>query len=186
MDSGRPADFGDMFIAVGVLPDLMRVSQTGFSIDYMKDPDMNNLSPDYDGTPQECTLNLMPRKSQIGRQRDDRQNDDAAIGTRETRNDTKEEEKERDIWCDGINFLLGTDMSENANSNQEQSKRSKAFNEEFKALLEVEMRMNLLNPTDTFNFDSLPKIPPPPPNYNFVNYKVCPETKRVMKKELPV
>ena len=83
-----------------------------------------------------------------------------------------------DVWADGINFLLGNSMFDAHN-------RSKTFASDLDTLLQLEMRMNLLNPSDTFDFQTLPKVPPPPTNFNFVNYALCPETNRIIRKEIP-
>ena len=178
---------GDMFLQVGTLPDLMKASQVGFSIMYKKQVAWDKRMT-FDGDQYEqCWLNLMPKTTK----KDDRQKEEATeqkkvLPTTDQKR-TQEEEKERDIWCDGINFLLKHDMSDNNKDNKDTpDRRSKTFIEDFKFLLENEMRTNLLNPTDTFTFDSLPQVPPPPPNYNFVNYTLCSETKSVIKKELSV
>ena len=83
-----------------------------------------------------------------------------------------------DMWADGVNFLLG-------NSMLDAQYQSKTFSSDLETLLQLEMRMNLLNPSDTFNFQTLPKVPPPPTNLNFVNYVVCPETNRIIRKGMP-
>ena len=77
-----------------------------------------------------------------------------------------------EVWCDGINLLI-----------ENKEKRSSLFEDELKQHLNIEVRMNLLNPSDTFNFESLPIPPPPPTNYNFASFKFCPETKNVIKQE---
>ena len=80
-----------------------------------------------------------------------------------------------DVWSDGINFLLP------GNNFLEQKTKTKQFETEFEALMSLELRMNLLNPSDTFPFEEIPTVPPPPPDYNFNNFQICPETKRVIK-----
>ena len=80
-----------------------------------------------------------------------------------------------DVWSDGINFLLP------GNNLLEQKTKTKQFESEFETLLSLELRMNLLNPSDTFPFEEIPTVPPPPPDYNFNNFQICPETKRVIK-----
>ena len=80
-----------------------------------------------------------------------------------------------DVWSDGINFLLP------GNNFLEQKTKTKQFETEFEALMSLELRMNLLNPSDTFPFEEIPTVPPPPPDYNSNNFQICPETKRVIK-----
>lgn len=80
-----------------------------------------------------------------------------------------------DVWSDGINFLLG-------NSLLEKEKKTKLFESELDILLNIDLRMNILNPCDTFNFEALPIAPPPPTNYNFTNFKICKTDNRVMIK----
>ena len=81
-----------------------------------------------------------------------------------------------DVWSDGINFLLGTNLLE-------QKTKTKQFEAELNDMLLIDLRMNLLNPSDTFPFEEIPVVPPPPPNYNFNNFQICPDTKRVIKNE---
>ena len=81
-----------------------------------------------------------------------------------------------DVWSDGINFLLGTNLLE-------QKTKTKQFECELDTLLNLDLRMSLLNPSDTFPFEEMPTAPPPPPNYNFNNFKICPDTGRVIKIE---
>ena len=84
--------------------------------------------------------------------------------------------KSYDMWTDGINFLLGNSMD---NDNQKDN-RSTRFKEDLDfLLLQTQMRMSLLNPCDTNNFKTLPKVPPPPPNYRFARYKFCPDKKTI-------
>ena len=108
------------------------------------------------GATEQCSLILMAKETKLG------------------------ETSSYDIWSDGINSLLQNSMAD-ANGC-----RSKTFSSDLESLLQLEMRMSLLNPNDTFNFQSLPKVPPPPTNFNFVNYKLCPQTKRIIPKEISV
>ena len=79
-----------------------------------------------------------------------------------------------DVWNDGINFLLGKSLLDD-------KVKSKLFESELDTLLSIDVRMSLLNPSDISHFDSVPKPPPPPPNYNFANFKICPDTNQVIK-----
>ena len=80
-----------------------------------------------------------------------------------------------DVWSDGINFLLG-------NTLLDQKTRTKLFDSDFETHLNLDLRMSLLNPSDTFPFEEMPIIPPPPPNYNFNNFKICSDTRTVITK----
>ena len=81
-----------------------------------------------------------------------------------------------DVWSDGINFLLGNNLLE-------LKTKTKLFESELDTLLNLDLRMNLLNPSDTFPFEEMPTPPPPPPNYSFNNFKICPDTRRVIKND---
>ena len=81
-----------------------------------------------------------------------------------------------DVWSDGINFLLGKPLLD-------QKTKTKLFQSELEILLNLDLRMNLLNPSDTFPFEEMPIPPPPPPNYDFNNFKICSETRKVIKNE---
>ena len=61
--------------------------------------------------------------------------------------------------------------------------KTKQFDSELETLLNFDLRMNLLNPSDTFPFEEIPTVPPPPPNYNFNNFQICKDAKRVIKNE---
>ena len=65
------------------------------------------------------------------------------------------DKKSYDVWSDGINIL------------REQNMKSDRFEEEFKALEAIELRMTYLEIDKTTPMKSLPKVPPPPSNYNF-------------------
>ena len=63
--------------------------------------------------------------------------------------------KSYDVWFDGLNILREQDM------------KSDRFEEEFKALEAIELRMTYLQIDKTTPMKSLPRVPPPPSNYNF-------------------
>ena len=80
-----------------------------------------------------------------------------------------------DVWSDGINFVLGKALLD-------QKAKTKLFESDFETHLNLDLRMSLLNPSDTFPFEEMPIVPPPPPNYNFNKFKICPETRTVISK----
>ena len=84
-----------------------------------------------------------------------------------------------DVWSDGINVLLGNNLLDQKSKNKSESK----FEKELEDLLNIDIRLSLLNPSDTFDFEALPMAPPPPTNYEFTNFKICSETKRVITNE---
>ena len=63
-----------------------------------------------------------------------------------------------DYWCDGINILMRKEMESNK------------FKEEYKALENIEIRMNYLEVDKKDNTKTFPKIPSPPSNYKFSKY----------------
>ena len=60
-----------------------------------------------------------------------------------------------DYFCDGLNILLGRKME------------SDKFWDDFKKLEQMEARMAYIQVNKRDNSENLPKIPPPPSNYNF-------------------
>jgi hypothetical protein len=89
------------------------------------------------------------------------------------------DQKTYDAWSDGINVLLGNNLLDQKSKTKSESK----FEKELEDLLTIDLRLSLLNPSDTFEFKALPTAPPPPSNYNFTNFKICPETRRIVEKE---
>jgi hypothetical protein len=84
-----------------------------------------------------------------------------------------------DVWSDGINVLLGNNLLDQKSKTKSESK----FEKELEDLLNIDIRLSLLNPSDTFDFEALPMAPPPPPNYNFTNFKICADTRRIIANE---
>ena len=65
------------------------------------------------------------------------------------------DQKTFDYWCDGINAL-----------NRKEMKSSKVT-EEFESLMSLEVKIKLLHLNGFDDFQTIPKVPPPPTNYNF-------------------
>ena len=65
------------------------------------------------------------------------------------------DQKTFDYWCDGINTL-----------NRKEMKSSKVT-EEFESLMSLEIKIKLLHLNGFDDFRTIPKLPPPPTNYNF-------------------
>ena len=84
-----------------------------------------------------------------------------------------------DVWSDGINVLLDNNLLDQKSTTKNVSK----FQKELEDLMIIELRQSLLNPCDTSHFETIPTAPPPPANYNFVNFRICPETKRIIPNE---
>ena len=148
-------DGGDVFTYVGGLTDLVRSAEKAFGISYRKEVPYE-LRADGEADKQHSLILLAKDQSTY------------------------------DVWSDGINFLL---VGKTAETPKELTKafldtnakiKSKTFDKELEDLVNIDVRMSLLNPSDTSNFDSLPTIPPPPPNYNFANFKICPERRKVI------
>ena len=148
-------DGGDVFTYVGGLTDLVRSAEKAFGISYKKEIPYE-LRADGEADKQHSLILLAKDQSTY------------------------------DVWSDGINFLL---VGKTAETPIELTKafldtnakiKSKTFDKELDDLVNIDVRMSLLNPSDTSNFDSLPTIPPPPPNYNFTNFKICPERRKVI------
>ena len=89
------------------------------------------------------------------------------------------DQKTYDAWYDGINVLLGNNLLDQKSKIKSESK----FEKELEDLLTIDLRLSLLNPSDTFDFKAQPMVPPPPSNYNFTNFKICPKTKRIIENE---
>ena len=148
-------DGGDVFTYVGGLTDLVRSAEKAFGISYKKEVPYE-LRADGEADKQHSLILLAKDQSTY------------------------------DVWSDGINFLL---VGKTAETPIELTKafldtnakiKSKTFDKELDDLVNIDVRMSLLNPSDTSNFDSLPTIPPPPPNYNFTNFEICPERRKVI------
>jgi hypothetical protein len=148
-------DGGDVFTYVGGLTDLVRSAEKAFGISYKKEVPYE-LRADGEADKQHSLILLAKDQSTY------------------------------DVWSDGINFLL---VGQTAETPIELTKafletnaktKSKTFDKELDDLVNIDVRMSLLNPSDTSNFDSLPTIPPPPPNYNFANFKICQERRKVI------
>ena len=103
------------------------------------------------------------------------------------------EPKQFNIWRDGIQYLMGKcKPGEQACKHGKNAKycmedpnnQSEEFRKDLEFLLEISMQMNLLNPGDAMDYSKgLPRIPPPPPDYDFVDYKPCLEKKIIVKKK---
>ena len=148
-------DGGDVFTYVGGLTDLVRSSEKALGISYKKEVPYE-LRADGEADKQHSLILLAKDQSTY------------------------------DVWSDGINFLL---VGKTAETPIELTKafldtnakiKSKTFDKELDDLVNIDVRMSLLNPSDTSNFDSLPTIPSLPPNYNFANFKICPERRKVI------
>ena len=68
--------------------------------------------------------------------------------------------KEFDYFCDGLNILLNRKME------------SDQFMNDFKQLEDLEARMRFVQVNKGDDTKMLPKIPPPPSNYNFCKHRV--------------
>ena len=148
-------DGGDVFTYVGGLTDLVRSAEKAFGISYKKEVPYE-LRADGEADKQHSLILLA------------------------------KDQPTYDVWSDGINFLL---LGKTAETSTELTKafldtnakiKSKTFDKELDDLVNIDVRMSLLNPSDTSNFDSLPTISSPPPNYNFANFKICPERRKVI------
>ena len=154
-------DGGDVFTYVGGLTDLVRSAEKAFGISYKKEVPYE-LRADGEADKEHSLILLAKDQSTY------------------------------DVWSDGINFLLlgnagssislleGKKMLTKAFLDTNSKIKSKTFDKELDDLVNIDVRMSLLNPSDTSNFDSLPTIPSPPPNYNFANFKICPERRKVI------
>ena len=89
------------------------------------------------------------------------------------------DQKTYNVWFDGINILLGNNLLDQKSKRKSESK----FEKELEDILTIDLRLSLLNPNDTFDFKAIPTAPPPPSNYNFTNFKICPETRRIVENE---
>ena len=65
------------------------------------------------------------------------------------------DQKTFDYWCDGIHALIRKEMT------------SAKVTEEYETLMSLEVKLKLLHLNGFDDFNTIPKIPPPPSNYNF-------------------
>lgn len=65
-------------------------------------------------------------------------------------------EKTFDYWVDGINALMGQEMT------------SKESTNDLETLLSMDIKIRLLDTESVSIPESPPEIPPPPPNYDFI------------------
>ena len=65
------------------------------------------------------------------------------------------DQKTFDYWCDGIHALIRKEM------------KSSKVTEEFETLMGLEVKLKLLHLNGFDDFHTVPKLPPPPSNYNF-------------------
>ena len=65
------------------------------------------------------------------------------------------DQKTFDYWCDGVHALIRKEM------------KSSKVTEEFETLMSLEVKLKLLHLNGFDDFHTIPKLPPPPSNYNF-------------------